>query len=136
MCLGGLGSLFPLGWGCVPILLGTSQSCWVVSDFSKMAVSRDAHTDEYSQDLCLQCPAHCKPQVPPAFPGDPLKPAGRSDPDSYGVCALPWDLVHMESCVCPPKVELLHTSPSGLQCQMLWWGEGDPPNARPLDWGT
>ena len=50
------------------------------------------------------------------------------DPDSYGDLALPWDLVHVKSlCVpfknrvsiSPSPVELLHTSPTGLQCQML-----------------
>ena len=94
-----------------------------------MAIFRGAHTDEYSQDLCLQCPAYTgETQLTPAFPGDPPRHMRRSDPDSYGVPAFPWDPVHMESFMCPPRVEsvspspveLLHTPLTGLQCQMLW----------------
>ena len=65
------------------------------------------------------CPQN-EPQPPLAFPGYLLQPAGRSDPDSYGVPALPWGPVHMKSCVCPPRVQLLCTGPAGLQHQMLW----------------
>ena len=32
---------------------------------------------------------------------------GRSDPDSYGVSALPWDSVHMKDCARPLRVESL-----------------------------
>ena len=48
-----------------------------------------------------------------AFPGDPLRPAGRSVPDSYGFPALSWSLVHMKPCVRPPRVEFVF--PSVLQ---------------------
>ena len=50
---------------------------------------------------------HSEPQLPPAFPGDPPRPSGMSDPDFYGVPALPLDPVHMKPCVCPPRVESL-----------------------------
>ena len=42
---------------------------------------------------------------PPLFPGDPLRTAGSSDLDSYGVSALPWDPVHMKACVCLSRME-------------------------------
>ena len=69
-----------------------------------------------------------EPQPPPAFPGDPPYPAGRSDPDSCGVPALLWDSVYMKPCLCSPRivsvssspVELLHINSAGFQCQMLW----------------
>ena len=38
------------------------------------------------------------------FPGDPPRTTGRSDPDSYGVSALPWDPVHTKACVCLSRV--------------------------------
>ena len=72
---------------------------------------------------------HDKPQSPPLFPGDLPRTAGRSDPDSYGDAALPWDPVHVKESlsvpfksgvsVSPSPVELLCTSPAGPQCQML-----------------
>ena len=70
-----------------------------------------------------------EPKSPPVFPGEPLRTTVRSDPDSYGVSALPWDPVHMkafvhlsrmESLFPPVQMEFLHTSPSGPQHQMLW----------------
>ena len=35
----------------------------------------------------------------PVFPGGPPKTAVRSDPDSYGDLALPWDPVQVKICV-------------------------------------
>ena len=76
----------------------------------------------------MACP-QSREQPPLAFPGDPLRPVGKSDPDSYRVPALPWDLVHMKPCVHSPVVESLcapvhWTSctqcPVELQCQILW----------------
>ncbi len=63
----------------------------------------------------------------PVFPGCPLRTAVRFDPDSYGAFALPWDPVHVSLyvpfkngvSVSPSPVELLCTSSTGLQCQML-----------------
>ena len=63
----------------------------------------------------------------PVLPGCPPRTAARFDPDSNGDFALPWDPVHVKVCVpfkngvsiSPSSVELLHTSPTGLQCQML-----------------
>ena len=64
----------------------------------------------------------------PVFPGCPPRTSDRSDPDSYGDLALPWNSVHVKVCVrllrmgvsiSPSPMELLRTSPTGLQCQML-----------------
>ena len=63
----------------------------------------------------------------PVFPGCPPRTVVRFDPDSYGDLALPWDPVHVKvhvrllrmGSLSPSPVELLHTSPTGLQCQMF-----------------
>ena len=39
---------------------------------------------------------HNELQSPPVFSEDPLRTIARSDPDSYGVSALPWDPAHMK----------------------------------------
>ena len=58
--------------------------------------------------LFHQCPcSHSEPQLTPASPGDPPRPAGRSCPGSCGVTALPWVPVHMKPCVHTPRVESL-----------------------------
>ena len=83
----------------------------------------------------------------PVFPGCPPRTAVRFDPDSHGDFALPWDPVHMKVLcvpfkngvsVFPSPVELLHTSPTGLQCQML---QGlflpvPDPHTESLMWGS
>ena len=64
----------------------------------------------------------------PALPGYPSQPTSRPDPDYYGVPALPWGPVHVESYVRPSRmesvypspVEFLCTYPAGFQCPMLW----------------
>ena len=79
----------------------------------------------YHQSPCL----HSQPQPTHTSPGDLPRPTGSSGSIvSYGVTALPWVLVHMKTCACPPRVEsvspspaqLLHSSPTGLQSQVLW----------------
>ena len=49
---GTLGSLFADGWGCDPTWIiiwpGASKHLWVGPYFSKMATSRETHTDDYS----------------------------------------------------------------------------------------
>lgn len=56
---GCLESLFADGWGCVPIQ-------FVVWPGAKMAIARGVHSDDYSRDLCPQCPyptmSHSHPQ--------------------------------------------------------------------------
>ena len=89
---------------------------------------------------------HNESESHPIFPGYPPKSAVRSDPDCYGGFALPWDPkiwnVHMKACLClsrmrsflPIPVKLLHTSPTSLQCQMLW--ELILPIQDPQAWGS
>ena len=64
----------------------------------------------------------------PVFPGCPPRTAVRFDPDSYGDLAVCPGTSACESLcapfkngvsVSPSPVELLRTSPTGLQCQML-----------------
>ena len=97
-------SLFADGWGCVSTLF----VFWPGASFFKMAASRGVHANDHSLKLLppMSCP-HSEPKLTPAFPGDPPRPAGRSDPDSYGVPALPLDPVYLESCLCPPRVKTL-----------------------------
>ena len=65
----------------------------------------------------------------PVFPGGPPRTVVSSDPDSYGDFALPWDPMHVIVCVRllrmgslfpPDPWKCRCTSPTGLQCQMLW----------------
>ena len=66
-----------------------------------------------------------------------------SGPGSYGVTALCWVLVHVKSCVHPPRVEslffrVLHSIPTSLQSQILWGLllPGLDPQAGKPDWGS
>ena len=62
-----------------------------------------AHADDYSQEplppVSFPHKSHSQTTPIPVFPEDPPRTAVRSDPNSYGVSALPWDPVHMKSCV-------------------------------------
>ena len=59
---------------------------------------RGGHTDEYSRDLCVQCPAPTVSHGQPTLPGDPPRPPGGLDPDSYRVSDLPCDPSHETLC--------------------------------------
>ena len=48
------------------------------------------------------------------------KTAGRSDPDSCGVPALPWDPVQVKPCAHPPKVESVFTPVLWSSCTQAW----------------
>ena len=70
-----------------------------------------------------------EPQPPPASPGGPPRPAGRSCPGSYEVTTFALGPGAHETLCVPSKsgvslspcpVELLQSSPAGLQSQMLW----------------
>ena len=56
-----LGSLFTDGRGYDPTWIivwpGASQCWWVGPDFTHLATFRGTHIDEYSLELCLQCPS-------------------------------------------------------------------------------
>ena len=98
-----LGSLFTYGWGCDPtwivVLPGASQHQRVGPDFHNMATSSGSHADEYSQELCLKCPSPTISHNHLVFSGYPPKTEVRSNRDSYGALALPWDPGHMKVCV-------------------------------------
>ena len=49
--------------------------------------------------------SHSEPQSPHIFTGDPPRTASMSDPDFYGISALPWDPVHMKASMCLSRVE-------------------------------
>ena len=97
---------------------GASQHWWVGSNFPKMAT----HFDEYSCDFASNVfPPQWAPTVTTVFLGGPLRPAPRSDSDSYGASALPWDPVHMKPCV--------HLSRMGSLPPVLWSSCVQPPLA-------
>ena len=93
-----------------------------------MATSRGVHIDDYSQDLCLQCPSSTVSHSYPLFSQEIFQELQEGlTPDSYGVSALGPNahetcvcLSGMESLFSPSPVELLHTSPAGPQCHVLW----------------
>ena len=135
-----LGSLSADGWGCVPTQLaawpeasqhwslqavGWSQvlvpKCQPLGEFTHM------HALRYTCHQCL-CPQG-GPQPPPVSPGGPPKPAGRSGLGSYHSTAFALGpSAHENLCapfksevsISPSPVELLQSSPGGLQSQMLW----------------
>ena len=54
----------------------------------------------------------------PSSPGGAQRPAGRYDPDSCEVSALPWDPVHIKSCVLTPRVESVSPQSCGASTHM------------------
>ena len=77
--------------------------------FFQKAASRGVHTDDHflGPSPPMSC-LHSEPQLPSAFPGDPPRPAGRADQDSYGV-ALCVPIKSGVSLSFSP-VKLLHSS--------------------------
>ena len=63
-------------------------------DFSKMATSGGTHTDGLFPRLLLPVSFLLNEPHHPIFPGDAARIAGKSDPDSYWVSALPWEPMH------------------------------------------
>ena len=82
--------------------------------------------------------------VTPCFPRRSSKNCKRSDPDSCGISALPQDPVHMKArvllsrmeSVSPSHVELLRTSLTGPQYQMLWGGSSSSHQCQILKHGN
>ena len=91
LCLGGLEA------AC--LLMGGAVSHWVQPELSNMATSRGVHADDYFLSPLPPMMQRIMGQSSPLFPGDPPRTAVRSNSDSYGVSALPWDPVHMKACV-------------------------------------
>ena len=79
----GLGLLSADGWGQI---------------FPKWATFRGALADILRALPAMSFP-HNEPQSPLVFPGGPPRTAVRSNPDSYGASALPWDPMHVKVCV-------------------------------------
>ena len=92
---------------------------------ARMSASRRAHADEYSPDISatsVYAPSvgHSRPLPPPASPGDPPRPAGRSGPDTYQIAAFALgpgarEILHApfmsEVSISPSPPELLRSSP-------------------------
>ena len=129
---GSLGILFTDGWGCVPtwfvVWPEASKPWWAGPDFSKMTTSRGVHADDYSQGLCLQCPSPTMSHSHPLFPRKSPKNHRRILPGFlWSLCFSQGPNVHESLCApfkcgisaSPSPVELLCTSPTGLQDRML-----------------
>ena len=86
---------------------------------AKMANLGRSHTDDYSLELCHQCPfIYIEPQLTPASQGDPPRHEGRS---ILGISACETLCVLFKSrvSVSPSPVEFPYLSPIGLQSWML-----------------
>ena len=86
---------------------------------------------------------HNEPKSPLVCPGNPPRTAGWSGPESYGQWFIPWDPVHMKSCVCLSRVERQHFPQShGIPDHKPCWPPmpnslwAPPPNARSPDMGS
>lgn len=112
------GTLSTDGWGCVPVLLVVwpETLTWVGPGLdAKMVTVRRAHTCQCSLGLLpleLLFLPHCESQWVSS---------------SHGVPVLCWVPVYMKPCMHPARVKSvssspagLHSSPTGLQRQMLW----------------
>ena len=112
----------------------------------KMAASRIAHTIEctpISLPPVFLSPQW--PQPPPPFPGASTKPANTAGSGSYEVTAFSLGpSAHKTLCapsnhgisVSLSSIELLYSSPTGLQSQMLWGLFLQTPRLRKLTWGS
>ena len=88
----------------------------------------------------MSSPGRETPPIP-SSPGGAQRPAGRYDPDSGEVSALPWDPVHIKSCVLTPRVESVPLSPVGLHTHAppalnAKCYRAPPSNARSPGWQT
>lgn len=85
----GLGLLSPDGWGQI-------FSKWPPPELRKL------------MNICKSFSSNVLPPqqatFTPAFPGGPPRTAARSDPDSHGDPALPWDTVRVKVCVRLPRM--------------------------------
>ena len=81
----GLGLLSPDGWGQIFPKWPPPEKCTLLI---------------IPETFALMSFPHNEPQPPPVFPGDSPRTAVRSDPDSYGDFALPWDPVLLKAYVC------------------------------------
>ena len=152
LCLGGLKAACWLMGGAIfqfIIWPRASQPWWVGPHFSKMATSTGIHTDDYSWDLCLQCPSSQQAKVTPCFPRRSSKNHRQVWlPFLWSLCFVLGPSAHKSLCaplksgvsISPSPMELLHTSLTGPQCQMLGGGGSSSqcqiPRCGNLIWGS
>ena len=97
------------------------------ADFPKMATSRERQLLNIPEGFAFNVLPSQQATFTPVFPGCPPRTAVRFDPDSYGDCFALGPSARESLCapfkngvsISPSPVELLRTSPAGLQCQML-----------------
>jgi len=131
---GSLGSLFTEGWGCDPTWIvvcpGASQQLtegWGQIS-PKWPPSEKGTAVEYSRELCFHCPSLTTSHIHPCFPRMSSKNCSQVWPRvlwrlcfALGPSACESLCVPFKNgvSVSPSPMEFLHTSPPGLQCQML-----------------
>ena len=130
---GSVGRFFADGYICKPtwiiVLPGASQHWWLGPHFSKMFTSRGTYNDDYSRDFCLQCPSSTTRPVTPCFPRRSSKNGSEVwlrflwrlffalGPSACEILCVPFK---NGVSISPSPTLLLHTSHTGLQCQMAW----------------
>ena len=100
----GLGLLTPDGWGQI---------------FSKMATYRGIHTNDYSRELCLQCPS---PTMIHSHPNFPRRSKSSLASLTQILCLALGPSAHESLCVPFKNVVSMSPSPMELLCtsHMLW----------------
>ena len=129
---GPLGSLFTDGWGCDPtwiIVWPEASQCWRVGpDFPKMATSRGTHADEYSRELSSNVVPLRQDKITPCFPRRSSTNCSQVQTRLLLIlCFALGPSAHEILCeplkngvdFSPSPMELLHISPTVLQCQMF-----------------
>ena len=131
---GSLGSLFTEGWGCHPTWVVVCPGASQQLPDGEARFSQNGHLQRKA--LLLNIPESFAFNVlpsqqamfTPVFPGCPPRTAVRFDPDFLWRPHFALGSTARESLCAPFKngvsispspMELLHTSPTGLQCQML-----------------
>ena len=112
-----------------------------------MATSRETHTDEYSLELCLQCPCPTTSHSHLLFSQEILQSCSQIQPRFlWSLCFVLGPSAHESLCVpfkkgvsvFPNPVELLCTSPTGLQCTCSRgsFSQCQIPGRGDLTWGS
>ena len=107
---GSLGpKLFADKWGCVPTQIiiwpRASQPDGWGQIFPKWPSLEEYTLMIIPKTLPPMSYTHNELQSAPVFLGDPPRIAVRSNPDSCGASALPWDPVHMNACAYLSRME-------------------------------
>ena len=80
-----------------------------------------------------ECPDHTA-QPNSAFSTDPPRSTGRSGLDSYGISVMPSDPVHVNACVCLPRMASLFSPVEFLSLCMVWWKHSIPSHISNSNW--